>query len=196
MLPAPSHSRRSSMRLAAPALVTAATAAAIVGQVREADASGGCYHRAAETETTVVTGHRMAVAVSPVQTVLWDQIEYAGSPSEFAWVLPVRPGARLELATDAWFDTLDAATAARVVAPQLDCPPPPSGNRGGFGCGASADEASGGAPESGFGPFETVTVVHHGTVGPYETVTLSTEQPGGLNAWLSAHGYAVDDGIQ
>jgi hypothetical protein len=38
--------------------------------------------------------------------------------------------------------------------------------------------------------------VHQGTVGPYETVTLSTEVPGALNAWLEEHGYNVDDAAQ
>ena len=53
----------------------------------DARACGGCF---VPSETTVVTAHRMALAISPVQTVLWDQIQYAGSPAEFAWVLPVK----------------------------------------------------------------------------------------------------------
>jgi hypothetical protein len=91
--------------------------------VRDAAACGGCFHpyNAQPEESSVVTGHRMALAISPTETVLWDQISYAGSPSDFAWVLPVRRGAYLELSNDAWFDTLDAATATRVSQPRLDC---------------------------------------------------------------------------
>jgi hypothetical protein len=41
-----------------------------------------------------------------------------------------------------------------------------------------------------------VTVVHQGTVGPYETVTLSADVPGVLNDWLTQHGYNIPDDIQ
>src|SRR5262245_15022197 len=111
----------------------------LLGPSNDAHACGGCFHPEDQPETTVVTGHRMAFAVSKAQTVLWDQIQYSGAPSEFAWVLPVKPGARLELSNDAWFESLDAATTTRVVAPQLNCVFPSdfsegSASRGGCGC--------------------------------------------------------------
>ncbi len=180
------------LRFVVPAAALALAASVLAP--RDARACGGCYHRASETETTVVTGHRMVLSVSTTQTVLWDQIEYQGNPSDFAWVLPVKPGARVELATDAWFETLDAATSVNVVSPPLDCPPPP-GVRNGGGCGAQ-DEMSAGAESGGVYGKSDVNVVHEGTVGPYETVTLSTDTPGALDTWLADHGYAVDEGIQ
>jgi hypothetical protein len=163
---------------------------------RDARACGGCYHRPSETETTVVTGHRMVLSVSTTQTVLWDQIEYDGDPSEFAWVLPVKQGARVELATDAWFETLDAATSVHVVSPPLDCAPAP-GARSSGGCGSQDFALAGAEQADGVSlPKEAVTVVHKGTVGPYETVTLSTDTQGALNTWLDGHGYAVDTEVQ
>jgi hypothetical protein len=74
-----------------------------------ADACGGCFHEpdpvtGQQNQSTLVVAHRMAVAISTTHTVLWDQVEYAGSPTSFAWVLPVKPGAYLELSTDAWSD--------------------------------------------------------------------------------------------
>ncbi len=169
--------------------------------VTDADACGGCFHATDDPETTVVTGHRMAFAISPTQTVLWDQVEYTGSPQEFAWVLPIKPGARLELASNAWFEALDAATSTRVLAPQLFCGF--SGgdfeDSGGSGCGcASYDSASAGNFE-GTGGGEVpppVTVVRRETVGPYEVVTLATDTPGVLTDWLQTNGFAVDAGIQ
>ena len=59
-----------------------------------ADACGGCF--APPSTSTVVSGHRMALSISMKQTVLWDQIEYQGNPEEFSWVLPIKPGARIE----------------------------------------------------------------------------------------------------
>lgn len=165
-----------------------------------AEACGGCFHAGGETESTVVTGHRMAMSISQTQSVLWDQIEYTGEPSEFSWVLPIKPGARLEVAKDAWFDVLDAGTAAAVGSKNVSC----GGgggvdDGGGFGCGSGdlmAESADGGAFQGGGGGSDPVTVVSQETVGPYETVTLSTEQPGALNEWLEGHGYVVPEAIQ
>jgi len=69
---------------------------------RPAHACGGCFHSETDTNTSFVTDHRMAISISTKQTVLWDQVKYTGDPSEFAWVLPVSAGARVELARDEW----------------------------------------------------------------------------------------------
>ena len=169
-------------------VVAAAAAVALVPS--PAEACGGCF--VPVTDTTVVTGHRMAMSISPVQSVLWDQIQYSGDPAEFSWVLPVMPGARVELSTDAWFEALDAATSVSVAQPPSSCPPRSSS--GGFGC--SADEFTDASAGSFNQSNSDVTVVHQGTVGPYETVTLSTDVPGALDDWLLQHGYAVPDGFQ
>jgi hypothetical protein len=152
----------------------------------EAEACGGCFVPA--TESTVVTGHRMAMSVSKTQSVLWDQIRYAGDPSEFSWVLPVKPGARVELANDAWFDVLEAGTNTNVTEPPEGCSSPSPGCGNAF---ATSDSA-------GVADFDNggVTVVHQGTIGPYATVTLSAEDPNALNAWLNDNGYSVPESIQ
>jgi hypothetical protein len=165
-----------------------------------ADACGGCFIApppaptpgvsAPSDNTTVVTGHRMVLAVSSVQTVLWDQIVYSGDPDEFAWVLPVKPGAYLELASDSWFETLEAATRVQVNPPPVICD---GGGSVSFGCSSDSEEGSFVAQRGG---AEPVQVLHEGTVGPYQTVTLSTSTPGALNDWLAEHGYGVDPGTQ
>jgi hypothetical protein len=177
-----------------------AFAATIAIAPRPAAACGGCFvppPQAAGKES-VVTAHRMALSISSEQTILWDQIKYSGAPDEFAWVLPVKPGARIEVASDAWFDVLDAATTPQTYAPDLECSAP-----GFFGCGvAAAPVTSMGCGEGaavGDGGEATnnppVTVVSHGSAGPYETVILSADVPGALPAWLEQHGYAIPDDI-
>ena len=180
----------------------------------DAYACGGCFHQENPPgpEISVVTGHRMAFAISPAQTVLWDQVEYTGSPQEFAWVLPVKPGARIELASNAWFDVLDAATSTTVVAPTLNCAPfnnnfpndfEDSGG-GGLGCCMSSADSAGGVSDGNFEgippqeapPPPPVEVVNRATVGPYDTVTLSANVPGVLVDWLKMNGFAVDAAIQ
>jgi len=111
-----------------------ALAAACVLVDRPAQACGGCFHPVAPRQVTVVTGHRMALSVSPQQTVLWDQIQYSGDPQDFAWVLPVRAGAQIQLSHDEFFAALDALTAPVITGPTPNC----STGGPGFGCGASA----------------------------------------------------------
>jgi len=177
-------------RLCVIAPLAAATAAAGLFLASDADACGACV--APATDPTVVTGHRMALSISPDQTVLWDQIQYSGDPAEFAWVLPVKQGAKIEVASDAFFEALDAATTVQVIQPSVSCNQPFS-----LGCAsmAEADFAAGeGTSGSGGGP--QVDVLHRGTVGPYETVTLSTETPGALNTWFTTHNYNIDPSQQ
>jgi hypothetical protein len=184
------------------ALMGSFAAAALVAE--PAQACGGCF--VGPSESTVVTGHRMALSISQERTVLWDQITYAGDPAEFSWVLPVKKGARLELATDAWFEVLEAATRVTVAEPLVNCYQGWDGgyeggdNGSGFGCGTSSSDAA--APSFGSGggelqpPKEDVEVVSKESAGPYEVVTLSTDVPGALDDWLAANGYNVPDDIQ
>jgi hypothetical protein len=157
---------------------------------RDAHACGGCF--VGPSESTVVTGHRMALSISPTQAVLWDQIQYSGDPAEFSWVLPVKPGARIELSTDAFFEALDAGTTVTVQSPPEGC-----GSSGGPGLGCSSGLTSDAAFEGARSPGanEGVEVIHEGTVGPYETVTLSSENPYALEEWLEEHGYTVPDAV-
>jgi len=138
---------------------------------------------------TVVTAHRMAFATSGTRTVLWDQIRYAGAPTEFSWVLPVKGDVRLEASTDAWFEALEAVTNARVSPPPLHCYQ--LIDRGGCSCGG--DDSSTLAPSAGGVPRDAingVVVTHEGSVGPYQYVQV---EGGGqaLAQWLPENGYAV-----
>jgi hypothetical protein len=156
-----------------------------------ASACGGCF-APPQTESTVVTGHRMAFAVSPTRTVLWDQFQYSGSPADFSWVLPVKPGAYLESSDDVWFDALDAVTATNVTAPQLRCTN--SGfSESGCACGTSSRDSAGGVA---FSDGESVEVIHEGTVGPYDTVTVRSTDPSALSVWLTSHGYVIPAEIE
>lgn len=165
------------------------TAALAATDERTASACGGCFVPPTQYDRTVVTDHRMAFSISPHQTVLWDQIKYSGDPREFAWVLPVRPGARVELANDAFFAALDASTQPTVASPAY--------YGGGYGCAltgcsssAAGDSASGG-PGAG-----QVQIISQQVVGPYETVTLRATDPKALETWLVQHAYDIPDAIR
>jgi hypothetical protein len=185
-----------------PSFAAVAIATLIPGSPKPAAACGGCFHEISSSADTVVTGHRMAFALSEHRTVLWDQIQFSGSPSEFGWVLPVKPGAYIEASTDAWFESLETVTKVQVASPQVTCPPPAgSGTGDGCSCGFDkvADAASGSTNFSGGGGFLSpppVTVVHQGTVGAFETVTLRSTDGSKLRQWLGDHGYAVPTEIE
>ena len=169
------------------AAASAVIASILVTGSHDAKACGGYFAPQRPNEITVVTDHRMAFSISSNQTVLWDQIRYSGNPSEFAWVLPIHAGARIELSHDEWFAALDATTAPVIVAPTI----PASPSSGGIGCGsASADNES-------FAPGDhSVDVIHQEVVGPYEAVTLRSTDGNALETWLVSHGYAIPDSIR
>lgn len=177
-------------------VISIAALVAVTVRSEDARACGGCFHEPGQVESTVVTGHRMAFSISPERTILWDQIEYSGSPSAFAWVLPIKPGAEIQIASDAWFEVLEAATAAKVVSPPVDCFTGGFSDSGGCSLGCGADEAAGSGANGVPGKTPPVTVVHQGTVGPYETVTLHANVPGALPSWLTSNGFAIDASVQ
>lgn len=182
------------------ALSVSAVAALVVGSwSREAEACGGCFTPPPTQPNdpgTVVAAHRMVLSVSPQQTILWDQIQYTGAPAEFAWVLPVKPGARVEIGSDAFFDVLDAATQPSVRPPRLTCGVLPPGDcsigsvgaTSSFGC--AAEEAID-VPQETIIPADPVHVVSRGSAGPYETVVLHADEPDALPKWLTKHGYSI-----
>lgn len=145
----------------------------------DALACGACV--AGPTANTQVSGHRMILSVSPDATTLWDQLEYTGDASEFAWVLPIHGQVEIGLSSDYLFAQLDALTDPRVIGGS--CPPQ-------F-CGGSASAATG-MGSSGSG----VTVIAQEVVGPYETVQLQSSDPNALNDWLTSHGYVVPPDVQ
>lgn len=186
--------------------ISVGIAAALAGAVglvsADADACGGSFSPPPDPqdpETIEIAAQRMAFSISPSQTVLWSQIEYEGPADEFAWVLPVGPGATIELASQRWFDALEAVTGAHVAPPGIcgitEYYEPDSGGGCSPGCGAKA--ADGGGRNGGFQTDDksTVDVVSRGTLGPYETVTLSSKDGQAVKDWLTMNGYAIPEDV-
>lgn len=174
-------------------LVVLACITAIAGVLapQTASACGGCFAPPPPPTgmPTVVTRHQMVVSLSMEETTLWDQIEYAGDPEDFVWVLPVRDGAPVELADNAFFEALEQVTTITLQAPE----PPrttcndPCGN--GLILGGAAFDSAG---REG-GPPPEVEVHYQAAIGPYETATIGSEDPEALVAWLRDNHYTVPD---
>ncbi len=181
------------MRLAQTVLLSIPVLLLAMSHANDASACGGCFHEPPiqQSETTQVTGHKMILSVSNVQTTLWDQISYMGDPSSFAWVLPIKGIVDVGLSSDALFQTLAGATQVNISSPVINCPPPPfcggSSSTGGFN--------SSGAGGAGGGP-PPVTVTAQSVVGPYETVQLHSSDPAALTGWLIAHNFVIPDDVK
>jgi hypothetical protein len=188
------------MKFFAPLSLTLASCVAIISHGSDALACGGCFHGVDEANPSVVTGHRMALAISPTRTVLWDQVEYAGDPKEFAWVLPVGEGAFIEEADDAFFEALEAVSATRVMSRPIFCNGRDIQQQQFSGCGSSPpiDPIDPRTTDDGSeqqGAVRGVMVVHEGTVGPYETATIKSDDPQALRTWLTTNGYVIPPDI-
>src|SRR5271166_3733706 len=110
--------------------VAAVSAVTFVGE-RRASACGGCFHPPTQNVTDI-TDERMLLSVSATQTTLYDQIEYSGSPSSFAWVLPIHGTVTVGLSADVLFGSMDTLTATQIIPPPRNCPSP-NCSFGGFG---------------------------------------------------------------
>ena len=179
--------------------LTVALAAAL--SANGALASGGYFPPDGAAAPSSASSLRVVLSTTAARIVLWDELRFEGAPSEFAWVLPVHPGARLELSSHAWFTALDAGTAVRVARPRVICEAEPGESSPGcdpsLTCWPSSapDQGTEGYEWSGSGQSMTppVQVLDRGWIGPYETVTIhgASETPGALARWLRDHGYAV-----
>lgn len=178
----------------------------------EARACGGCFHASRVTPSqptaldtaSVVTDHRMVLALSTTETTLWDQIAWAGRPQDFVWALPLSNvrSARVAVSDDGFVNTLDQATAPVVTATvPVRCVRDPLTGRLSQVPASRSEEvrlavrpvvrsADPDRPEDA-GP----AVIAEETVGPYQTLLLDGVSEGQhLTEWLTANGYAVPEG--
>jgi hypothetical protein len=102
--------------------LVACTSAFALATSREVRAMGAVVGSPADAAE--ITRVRVAVASSGARTSRWVSLHVHGQAGPFAWVVPVGPGTMLDFASDAWLQSLEDATAPRVVPPAT--PPPPS----------------------------------------------------------------------
>lgn len=125
---------------------------------------------------------RMIFALDPGKVTLYEQINYSGTASDFAWVLPVPSVPKVETAPIDLFSTLDGATAPTFIEGST----PPCG----FSPGFRGNFA--GAPA----PSAHVSVYGSGAVGPYAYTVIGSSDPQALVKWLQSHHYHVPGNTQ
>ncbi|MEM1417618.1 MAG: DUF2330 domain-containing protein [Myxococcota bacterium] len=122
----------------------------------------------------------------PDKTDVIVQVLYEGAIEDFAWVIPVPGEPEIGTSDPQLFDDLDAATAPSVFFQG----PSSSGGAACAGLGASGDSA---ARAGAFDPGTGVEIVGTANVGPYETVTITGDDPEAVIDWLVDSGYSVPD---
>ena len=125
---------------------------------------------------------RMIFAVDPGKVTLYEQINYSGSASNFAWVLPVPSVPTVGTAPIDLFSSLDRATAPTFIEGET----PPCGFSPNFGGNFA------GAPA----PSAHVSVYSSGSVGPYAYNVIGSSDPQALVKWLQSNHYHVPASTQ
>ncbi len=165
-------------------------ALALVGWgLRDAVACGGFFCDGQQIDQV---GERVLFTVDSVAGTVEAQIQirYSGEAADFSWVVPISANPEIDVGSDEVFTRLAAATdpAYRIALTTVNCDLCPVDPLAGFGERASeAPEADGDADADG----GEVEIVRSGVVGPYETVVLSSDDPGALTTWLNANGYDI-----
>ena len=123
---------------------------------------------------------RIIFVVDDSTVTSYVEIMYQGEPEGFAWVVPVPEAPELDVWHGLAFNALDVATQ-----PQF---------RWNGGCFDAAEDADGegargpgGAPP----PAPDVDVLAQERVGPFDTVTVASEDPRALVEWLRINGYRI-----
>ncbi len=105
------------------------------------------------------------------------EIQYVGDPEDFAWVVPVPALPELDVWHGLAFNALDLATQ-----PRFDTP---------WACFADEDGAGGGPPADPGANRGEVEVLAQERVGPFDTATITSEDPRALVEWLRQNGYRI-----
>ncbi len=167
------------------AVAAAVSAVSFAGE-RQAAACGGCFQPS--QTVTDITDERMLLSVSTTQSTLFDQIRYSGSPSSFAWVLPIHGTVTVGLSADVLFNSIDAVTATQINPPPQNCPSP--------NCNSNSAPSAGLAEDNGGGGGSPVQILAQANVGPYATVQLHSTDSSALDAWLATNGFNIPAAVQ
>lgn len=132
-----------------------------------AHASGAVLPPAGTGEPTTLDA-QVAIAVTPFGTTRWTRLTVGGTQSVM-WLVPARPGAALDWASDGWLRSLEDATSPRVAPPSATPP---------CNMPSAAEQVS---------PWTA------GGVKKFPKAVLVHESEGDVRAHVAARGFAVSN---
>src|SRR5215831_17419318 len=149
---------------------------------RGASACGGFFCSNAPVDQS---GEKILFAVDELGIEVHVQINYTGTDSEFAWVVPVRQVPTLKLGVDQMFYIVDQMTRPVFYLNWHEtgmCRSPYAG-------GGDLDSAHGGSPAPPPQSPGGVDVVAQSVVGPYDSAVIRSDNPQAIKDWLTQNGY-------
>ncbi len=174
------HSART-MRPVTTSLLCLSLAAAPVFVPATATACGGLF---CDTLPVAQNAERILFELHGDGTVTTAvEITYSGDPEGFSWVVPVPETPDLGVIPGNALSVLDTATVPQIVPPPVECT-----DTGGSVI-MSDNALAGSAPEDEDG--DGVVVEDLPSVGAYEAIVVSSEDPNALVEWLNTNGYLI-----
>jgi hypothetical protein len=173
-------------------VVAAALVAAAAPSVAEAC---GCFTPPDPTVPVVQAGERILFSVNEGQVTAHVQVQYAGSASEFGWLLPLPAVPKLTLGVDELFTALTNATQPKYrmrTTFEGNCAfggAGGTGGSGGFGGTGGAGGSTGFADAGSPSPL-----VIEDSLGPYDYAVLKADSKADMLQWLNDNRYYVPAG--
>jgi uncharacterized protein DUF2330 len=122
------------------------------------------------------------------------QIMYAGTASEFSWVLPIDAVPTITVGSDRVFTVAAQQTRPTYTVDYITegrCKPDPRNTFDSRGNPTAGGTGTGGSGGGAVGPG--VNVIFRGDVGPYDAVVLQAGSSAALLKWLADNAYVVSD---
>ncbi len=170
--------------------VVAALAASVLVVPRPAEACGGFFCN--QSQPVDQAGEQILFTHDANQDlVVYVQVRYQGPSQDFSWVLPVPGLPTVGVGTDALFTRLQQTTSPVF---RLETREEGTCSQQSFPPWEEEDGTTGGAGGAGGGNGGGVTILAQQQVGPYDQVTLGSDDATALVAWLAANDYDLPPG--
>ena len=173
------------MRPIRSSLLALVLAAAPVLVPSNADACGGLF---CDTLPVAQNAERILFELHGDGTVTTTvEIRYTGAPEGFSWVVPVPVTPDLGVVPTSALAVLDTGTVPQVIPPEVQCTEVAGGRGMGGAMNTSVDFA---ASEDADG---SVNVEDLPTVGAFDPIVVSSDDPDELINWLNDNGYLITE---
>ncbi len=155
-----------------------------------ADACGGFF---CNNQPIDQSGEKILFVMDEGHVTAHIQIQYQGTSEQFSWVVPTTVVPEVSVGTDEIFPILSGETQPYVSREysERNCE-----DRGGyFGAQDGASDAGAGPDGDidGDADYDGVDIVDSGIVGPFEWVTLDSEDTEALLDWLRENDYVIPE---
>ncbi|BCD99407.1 DUF2330 domain-containing protein [Marinagarivorans cellulosilyticus] len=156
-----------------------------LGAAQQSTACGGFFCNFVPIDQA---GEQIVFRQDGDQTTAMIKIDYVGNAEDFGWVLPVPQSPEISLGSDQIFTELELSTRPQFLLERVGqgCPRPEVDF---VALPASVVDSDSGQPSSGTG----VTIERQLSVGPFDALVVSSDDPEALANWLDDNNLDLTD---